>query len=238
MESFLTLVIAVGGIATGIGAIWAALVARRQAQVTERSLAEQQQSLAEQRQFLKEQNEIARRQSQLTEKSVAQTERSLAEQNERLRLNLALDLLTRMADRFESPHFRTRRRAAAKSLLDSAMVDDRIVVVEHLSRATYDVLDFFEEMGHLQRIEALEAGSVRNNFSSYARAYWLLCKPSIEKMREEWQDPGLYEEVEYLYRLMTDMDRERGIEPPTQAQLREMLGQEALLDEDPSTTLE
>ena len=35
MDTFLTLVIALGGIATGIGAIWAALVARRQAQVTE-----------------------------------------------------------------------------------------------------------------------------------------------------------------------------------------------------------
>ena len=53
MNTFLTLVIALGGIATGIGAIWAAAVARRQAQVTE-------QSLAEQRQFLLEQNERAR----------------------------------------------------------------------------------------------------------------------------------------------------------------------------------
>ena len=35
MESIFTLVIALGGIATGIGAIWTALVARRQALVTE-----------------------------------------------------------------------------------------------------------------------------------------------------------------------------------------------------------
>src|SRR5215207_4911227 len=38
VDTLLTLVIALGGIATGIGAIWAALAARRQAQVTERSL--------------------------------------------------------------------------------------------------------------------------------------------------------------------------------------------------------
>ena len=98
MEPLLTLVIALGGIATGIGAIWAALVAKRQAQLTERSLSEQ-------RQFLKEQNEIARSQAQLTERSLAQTERSLAEQNERLRLNVALDLLSRLQDRFDSPYF-------------------------------------------------------------------------------------------------------------------------------------
>ena len=78
MDTFLTLVIALGGIATGIGAIWAALLARRQAQATERSLAEQ---------------------------------------NERLRLNLELDLLTRLGDRFESPHFLSRRREAARYLL-------------------------------------------------------------------------------------------------------------------------
>ena len=53
MESLLTLIIAVGGIATGVGAIWAALVARRQAQISE-------QSLIEQGQFLREQSERAR----------------------------------------------------------------------------------------------------------------------------------------------------------------------------------
>jgi hypothetical protein len=41
MDTLLTLVIALGGIATGIGALWAALVARRPAQLTERSFKEQ-----------------------------------------------------------------------------------------------------------------------------------------------------------------------------------------------------
>jgi hypothetical protein len=40
MDTLLTLVLALGGIATGIGAIWTALAARRQAQLTERSLTE------------------------------------------------------------------------------------------------------------------------------------------------------------------------------------------------------
>ena len=69
MESFLTLVIAVGGIATGIGAIWAALadrrqgqISERQAQLTEQSLAQTDRSLAEQVQSLREQNERSRRQ--------------------------------------------------------------------------------------------------------------------------------------------------------------------------------
>jgi hypothetical protein len=63
MEALLTLVIVVAGVATDIGALWTATVARRQAQLTERSLSEQ---------------------------------------NERLRLSLELDLLTRLEDRFEA----------------------------------------------------------------------------------------------------------------------------------------
>ena len=48
MNTVLTLVIALGGITTGIGAIWAAMLARRQAQITQRSLAQTERSLAEQ----------------------------------------------------------------------------------------------------------------------------------------------------------------------------------------------
>ncbi len=78
MDTFLTLVIALCGIATGIGAIWAALAARRQAQITDENLHEH---------------------------------------NERARLNLALDPLFRYSNRFESPLFLSRRRAAARYLL-------------------------------------------------------------------------------------------------------------------------
>ena len=73
MEPLLTLVIALGGIATGIGAIWTAVVTRQLARETERSLAEQSQSLRE--------------------------------QNERARINLEVDLMYRLEERFNSPRF-------------------------------------------------------------------------------------------------------------------------------------
>jgi hypothetical protein len=38
-------------------------------------------------------------------------------------------------------------------------------------------------------------------------------KPTIEKMREELQDPTLQEEFEYVSRLMAEMDRKRGVAP-------------------------
>src|SRR5215212_9362292 len=156
VDTFLTLVIAVGGIATGIGAIWAALAARRQAQITERSLA--------------------------------LTERSLAEQNERSRLNLEVDLLTRMADRWEMPHFLSRRRTAADYLLNNAIVGEDIVEVRRLPKAVFDVCNYFEELGDLQRFGVLQATSVWNRFGTMAQAYWLTCEPSLTKRREERAD--------------------------------------------------
>ena len=125
MDTLLTLVIAIGGIATGVGAIWAAMLARRQARVTERSLTEQ---------------------------------------NERARLNLEFDLLIRMEDRFESPHFRSRRRAAARYLLDNAFVEDEKVEMEPFTRAAADVGGIFEGLGYLQGLGVLRAESVWNRF--------------------------------------------------------------------------
>jgi len=237
MESFFTLLIAVGGIATGIGAIWAAVVARRQAQLTE-------QSLTEQRQSLQEQTEIARRQAQMTEQSLAQTERSLAEQgkslreqNERTRLNLEVDLLFRMADRYDSPHFMSKRRRAAKHAIDNFFVDDK-VEVESLNHAAFDVANFFDQVGYLQRLGALQAESVWNTFGIIARVYWTLYEAAIQRVREERQDPTFYENFERLNRLVADLYSERGIEPLTRGEVRRIVEDEAAIGQEPSTTTE
>jgi len=175
VETFLTLIIALGGIATGIGVIWAALAARRQAQLSERSLAH-------------------------TERSFAQTERSLAEQNERAHLTLEYDMLTRLGERTDIPHFLSRRREVAKYLLDNAFADDDVVEVERLNAAAMDVCSVLEEVGEMLRLEVLRAEPVWNRFGIWAQGYWSGCKPTIEKMREEEEDPSLFEEFEYLCR--------------------------------------
>jgi hypothetical protein len=180
MDTFLTLVIALGGIATGIGAIWTAMLARRQ--------------LDEQRQFLQEQNETARRQVQLTERSLAQTESSLSEpvqslreQNERARLTLEYDLLTRLMDRAVSPYWLSRRREAARYLLDNVFVGDEMVKVPSLNNAAMEVCALDEEMGELVRQGVLRADLMWSRFGRGLQAYWLLCKPAIEKVRQEYR---------------------------------------------------
>ena len=235
MDTLLTLVIAVGGIATGIGAIWTAMLARRQ--------------LDEQRRFLEEQNEISRRQAQLTEQSLAEqreafqeqtdvsrrqaqlTEQSLTEQSERARLTMAVDLIFRYAGRFDSQTFLSSRRAAASYLLDNVFVDDGMVEVSSLNRAAWDVCAFFEEIAYLQRIEALPVEALWNSFGSVTRAYWPLCKPAIEKLRQEWKSPALFEEFEGLSRVVAELESKRGIEPPTKEYLREVMEREAVLGE-------
>jgi hypothetical protein len=231
MDTFLTLVIAVGGIATGIGAIWAAMLARRQAQLTE-------QSLAKQRRFLKEQNKIARSQAQLTEQSLAQTERSLVEQNERARLSLEYDLLNRLTVRtYDTPHFRSMRRAAAKYLLDNVFEDDGdVVAAERWNSAAMEVCNFLEEVGEMLRLGVLRNIPVWNRFSVLAQAYWFVCKPTIEKLREKEQDPAGYEEFEYLGCVMAKMDRERGVAPFTGVWLRQFFEDEAVIDKESPTT--
>ena len=206
MDTFLTLVIALGGIATGIGAIWAAIVARRQAQVTERSLAKQVQSLRE--------------------------------QNERTRLNLEVDLLFRMVDRFESPHFVSRRRSAARHIVDgsASVADDEVVEVERFDRAAFDVANFFEQLGYLQRLGALQSESVWHTFGRITQVYWSVYGSAIGKMREEQKDHAIYEEFERLERSITDLDRERGIEHFTRAELRRVMEDEAVLGEEPSAS--
>ena len=236
MDTLLTLVIAVGGIATGIGAIWTAMVARRQ--------------LSEQRQFLLEQTEIARRQAQVgerqaqaTEHSLAQTERSLAEQveslheqNERARITLEYELLTRLEESFLSPQWLSRRRKAARYLLDNAFVGEAIVEIPSLNTAAVHVCGFYEEIGEIHKLGVLSDEAVWNRFSALGQAYWLLCEPGIEGMREEWEDPTWFELFEELGHRIAEMNRERGVSPPTKEVLRKIMENEAVIGEDPSAT--
>jgi hypothetical protein len=206
MDKLLTLVIALGGIATGVGAIWTAMLARRQVQVTERSQA--------------------------------QTERTLAEQNERARLTLEYDLLTRMRERFESPQLRSSRRATAKYFLQNSFVDDEVVEAPSMDNAAVEVCNFFEEAGEMVRLGILGAESVTSRFSVHGQAYWTLCQPAIEKLREEWELSTIYEEFEYLSRLMADLDPEQGAAPGKPEVLRQVMEWESVVGEEPSTMTE
>jgi hypothetical protein len=195
LETLFTLVIALGGIATGVGAIWTAVIARRQ--------------LLEQRSFLEE-------------------------QNDRARLTLEVDLLTRLEDRFQSPRFLERRRDAAGHAMGAFFAEDGTIQAGAFDRASYDVANFFETVGYLQRSGVLRAESAWHTFGMAARVYWALYWPTIRKTRQEQEDPTFYEDFENLDRLVADLGGERGMPPLTRDQVRRIVEDEAAVGRKPS----
>ena len=194
MDTLLTLVIALGGIATGIGAIWTAMLARRQ--------------LLEQRRFLEE-------------------------QNNRARLTLEFDLITRLEDRFQSPRLLASRRTAARHAIDTFFAEDGAIVAGAFDRASYDVANFFENVGYLQRRGVLHTESVWHTFGIAARVYWAVYGPTVRQMRQDQEDPTFYEDFERLERLIADLSGERGMSPPTREQLRRIVQEETIVGEEP-----
>jgi hypothetical protein len=105
--------------------------------------------------------------------------------------------------------------------------------MEPFTREAADVGGVFEDLGYLQRLGVLRAESVWNRFGKVTQVYWSLCEPAIEKLREDWKAPELFTEFERLSRLMAELDRERGIEPPTQEILHQYMEYEAVIGEEP-----
>src|SRR5215203_1703187 len=112
METYLPFVIALGGIATGIGAIWTAIVARRQ--------------LGEQRRLLEDDAVIARRQAQLMEESLIQQRDSLQNQDERARVNLEVEVMYKLWKQWESRTYQNYRQQSTQYVLDHFVVDGEL----------------------------------------------------------------------------------------------------------------
>jgi hypothetical protein len=206
VDTFLTLVIALGGIATGIGAIWAALAARRQTQLTERSLSEQRQSLAE--------------------------------QNEQVRLNLEVDLLLRLEDRFTSPRMLASRKRAARYIKDHFIVDGSLREVDRLNRDVWEVLNFYEDLGYFVTIGAVRPCTAWRSVGLGSFAYWALSKPAIVKERERTKEPNLYQDWERLMDRLFELSRRSGEEFQgefTEEELREFIEEECFAGEEPPT---
>jgi hypothetical protein len=224
VDTFLTLVIALGGIATGIGAIWAALAARRQAQLTERSLAEQRQSF-------QEQTEVARRQAEVAE-------RSFAEQNEHVRLNLEVDLLLRLEDRYDGEHMQTIRRRAARYIRDTFFSDGSLLEVNTVNRDVLEVFNFYEDLGYFVTIGAVSPYTAWRSFGLGCFAHWALGKAAVAKERERMKEPNFYQDWERLMEQLYELSRRSGEEfhgEFTEEQLMEYIEEECFVGEEPPT---
>jgi hypothetical protein len=208
METYFTFIIAIGGIATGVGAIWTAMLTRRQ--------------LGEQRRLLQEDAVIARRQAELMEQSLIQQRESLEGQNERARVSLEVDVMYRLWKQWVSPAFQNFRLQSSQYVQKHFMVDDELLEVNHIAEATHLLFQYFEEMGYLTRSGVVSIERVMNTYGRAIRLGWALGESAIKAQREEYSTPYRYANFEDLYHRALDYDRISGGTGarPTQAELK------------------
>jgi hypothetical protein len=106
--------------------------------------------------------------------------------------------------------------------MNTFFAEDGTVEARGFNRAAYDVANFFAESATSTGAGCC-AESVWHTFGIPTRVYWTVYGPTIRKMREEQNDPTVYEGFERLDLLVADLSSERGIPPPTRARLRRIL---------------
>jgi hypothetical protein len=100
------------------------------------------------------------------------------------------------------------------------------------------VANFFEAVGYFHRRGVLEDESVWHTFGLAARVYWAAYGASVLKMREEENEPTVYEDFERLDRLVAERSSERGMPPPTREQLRRIIEDETVIGQESSPATE
>jgi hypothetical protein len=211
----LTVVIALGGMATGIGAIWAAMVARRQ--------------LDAQAKFVEEQNALARRQTELTEASVAAQQKSLQQHDERERIRLEVSVMSQLWEEWTSPTYQRYRRASFRYVAEHYLAPGELREVEYIDGATRALFNFYTELGYLTRTGVLRAERVLDLHENSIRHGWALWKPAVQREREMWSDPSRYADFEYLYGLAL---RRRGRGEPSEEELLLFVQKQAKTEEE------
>ncbi|WP_430297241.1 hypothetical protein [Sinomonas sp. B1-1] len=211
----LTVLIAVGGMATGVGAIWAAWVARRQL----RAHAE----------FVEEQNVLMRRQTELTAESVAAQLKSLQLRDERERIRLEVSVMSQLWEEWTGPIFQRYRRASFQYFLDHYLVDGQLREPQYIDGGTRALFNFYTELGYLTRTGVLRAERVLDLHGNSIRHGWALWRSAAMREREMWSDPARYADFEYLYGLAVKY-RDRG--EPSQEELLLFLRKQGRTEEE------
>ena len=203
-------------VVTAVGAIWAAHASTSQSRASSVQARVAERGLEEQIRSFREQNEVVR------------------EQNERARLSFEVDMLLKFFERFQGKglSLSETRRSAAKHIKDNFFRGDNdLLEVDNLNKAGEDVLNFFELMGLLVRAATIDERLVQEMFSFRLVRYWELCKPAVERAREEDRSPDLWVNFEYLANRMIALDKEDGgieAEGFTKTQLRRFVEEEAV----------
>jgi hypothetical protein len=150
--------------------------------------------------------------------------------------------MDRLEERFHSPRFQSYQIRGLTYVKENYFVGDDVSEVQDLDPASEQMHGFFDDVGYLARSGVLPVERVLSKWPGITTA-WVLFEPAVKKLREEWGDPHMYENYEYLYHQMVDLERQRGGTGarPTKEELREFVEQNlqyVAVAEKPATDVE
>jgi len=120
------------------------------------------------------------------------------------------EMVTGLVTEYNSEDFENRRKNLA-ALLAPVAKGERISIAD---ASVFGVLGFYENLGHLVRRGALDELMVWNKFSWDLVCYFeclVLGDNALRKLREQFGDPTLYEEMEWLNARFLRIYRRRGV---------------------------
>jgi hypothetical protein len=115
------------------------------------------------------------------------------------RIALTADVILKLLARFESPEMLIIRREAAKAFLAKNY--------RAVPNPAQDVLNFFETLGFLTNLKALDKRIVWNSFFSTIRGYWEAFEVGIKDRQKV--DKTAWTETENLYNILNAIQKKK-----------------------------
>ena len=112
------------------------------------------------------------------------------------RISHNIDLILKLQDQYDNNLLR-QRVAVGKAYLSGKKTDYN------------DVLDFFDTVGELVKRDELDKERAWSSFYYYFHRYFLLSRDYVKKERAEDDDPLLWENVDYLHKVMVEIEQQK-----------------------------
>lgn len=151
-------------------------------------------------------------------------------QVQRARFNQRIDLILKLAERFDKLEMRASRSKAARALRTDCNTEEG---------AVEDVLSFFEELGFLLARNAVDTDAVYEFFEYWAIQYHQATEQYRHRMRKCTSSSDLYKGIDELFGVLRDLELAKTRQPPdrTAAQLDDFLAEESKLVPRPKSSL-
>lgn len=144
----------------------------------------------------------------------------LRQQTADARANLCLQNHLTFTARFDSAKFQADRRLVAEKLLVCTPHDE----------ISESVVDFFEDLGMYLRRDYFDEELAWSTFGFYAVRWWAACRNYVLEERRANNDQTLFTDFESAVERFRQLDRQKALMEPTEAEVEKFLQDEANLE--------